>query len=300
LGVSKHLWAVILFKSLWKSQFFSRIVFSLLCVLAMALLWHPPKPDLAWQAVQSTRQLVFAVDATFPPFAYLDSQAQYAGFDIELARLLARELGVEAVFHLYAYDGLVGTLTAGRSQAVISAQTALPNRLHEVRYTQAYINVGTLLLCPTRTCPADNARLPNWAVGQHLGVELGSQGDVLARRWQKLAEPVARTSYDSNALAVQALLAGEVTATLSEAIQGWQFIAEHPDYQALPAENVPYVVLVGADSDKLLQALSQALRRLEESGELPALRAKWFGAVAQTITFYPFAAQDEKELLNKP
>ncbi len=264
----------------------------------MVGLWRPPKPDLAWQQVQATHQLVFAVDATFVPFAYLDSQAQYAGFDIELARMLARELGVEAVFHLYAYDGLVYTLVAGRTQAVISAQTALPLRLNEVRYTQAYVNAGTLLLCPANNCPAANARLPYWAVGHQIGVELGSQGDVLARRWQKLAEPVARTTYDSNELVLQALLAGEVTAALSEAIQGWQFVAEHPDYQALPAENVPYVVLVGAESDRLLLALTQALRHLEESGELPTLRQKWFGSAAQSLLFYPLAEQDEKALQN--
>ena len=42
---------------------------------------------------EGTRPLVYAGDAYFAPYEYLDGEGQPAGFDVELVRALAREGG---------------------------------------------------------------------------------------------------------------------------------------------------------------------------------------------------------------
>lgn len=255
-----------------------RVLASLGCLWLCWQLWRPPVPDLAWQQVQTTHELVFAVDATFPPFAYLDENAEYAGFDIELARLLTQELQLTPVFQLYAYDGLIGTLVSGRTQAAVSAQVALPNRLHEAHYTQAYFNAGAVLLCWQANCPLNGQDMREWAEGKTIAVELGSQGDVLTRRWQKAGVKFERLVLDDQLQAFAALQAEQANGALGEPVGAGKFLQNNAQLRQLPAEDVGYVILVGANSEKLLTALNQALQKLEQSGQLPSLRTKWFGA----------------------
>ena len=45
-------------------------------------------------------------DATYPPMEFYDESGEIVGFDIDLGKAIAEELGVEAVFIDTAWDGI--------------------------------------------------------------------------------------------------------------------------------------------------------------------------------------------------
>ena len=55
------------------------------------------KKDSAWEQMLSTGILRVGMDASYPPFEFLDADGQFAGFDVDLANEIGRRLDVETV-----------------------------------------------------------------------------------------------------------------------------------------------------------------------------------------------------------
>ena len=71
--------------------------------------------------------LKFAVSADNPPFEYMKN-GEITGFDIDLGRLVAKELGLEATFQDMSFGGIFASLTNGAVDAGISAITITQER----------------------------------------------------------------------------------------------------------------------------------------------------------------------------
>ena len=67
------------------------------------------------------------------------------GFDIDLGRALARELGVEPVFVNASFDGIFPALQNGSFDVVVSAVTITPERRAVLLFSDPYIDAGQLL-----------------------------------------------------------------------------------------------------------------------------------------------------------
>lgn len=242
-----------------------------------------PERDTAWERVQATGVIVFATDATFPPFTALDVDGEYVGFDIDLAREVARRLDLRAEFELSSYDALLASLGVGRADAVVSALVERPDRLHEAHFTRPYFNAGTQLVAAAAngSWPADLAR---WAQGRTIAVEHGSQGDVIARRWARRVAGLTIARYDTAAATLQSVTDGQAAGALGDSIAVFEFIAADPlAWLHTPAEDVPYVIAVSAASPRLGSELDRVVGEMEADGWLGELRARWFGEAARRL-----------------
>ena len=95
--------------------------------------------DHAWAQsalarVRTTGQLRIGTDATYPPFASAQGD-EFSGFDIDLARAVARELGVKPVFVNAGFDGIFPALQNGTFDVVVSAVTITPERRAVLLFT---------------------------------------------------------------------------------------------------------------------------------------------------------------------
>ena len=83
-------------------------------------------------------KLTVATSPDFPPFENLEGD-EYVGFDIELARAIAAELGVECEFTTVQFDGIVPAVQAGGQVDVgISGITIDPERAESVVFSDPY------------------------------------------------------------------------------------------------------------------------------------------------------------------
>ena len=73
------------------------------------------------------------IDPTYPPFALADD-AGLRGIDVDFAQALAEELGLEAQFTYFGYDGLYDALTTGQVDVLISALVILPEKTKHIAY----------------------------------------------------------------------------------------------------------------------------------------------------------------------
>jgi polar amino acid transport system substrate-binding protein len=233
----------------------------------------------SWELIQASGVLRVGVDPTFPPFALAEGDV-IEGIDVDLARAVAGELGLEAQFTYFGYDGLYDALTTGQVDALISALVIAPERTKEVAYTAAYYDAGQVLIVPEASAGIeDMADLYD----RTLAVELGALGHVEALEWQSRLGGLTIDTYPGVVEALAAVRAGEANAALVDSVGGRLALrdqsTDEPRLVRLPKPvlSEPYAIAVRIEDEGLREALDEALARLKTTGTLEAIIERHLG-----------------------
>lgn len=76
--------------------------------------------------------------STFVPWAMRDKNGDLIGFEIDVAKQLAGDMGVEAEFVPTAWDGIIPALLAGKFDVIIGGMSITPQRNLTVNFTTPY------------------------------------------------------------------------------------------------------------------------------------------------------------------
>jgi polar amino acid transport system substrate-binding protein len=244
---------------------------ALLSLLALLLSGCGPNGE-TWDRIQSTGVLRVGLDPTYPPFEDASS-GELQGLDVDLARALGREMGVEIQFVHLGYDGLYDALLAGRVDMLLSALLVEVERTRDFAYSEPYFNAGQILIVPTDSAVAEMRDL----AGRRVAVELGAAGHVEARWWQRRVADLTIEPFDTPTAALEATAAGDADAALMDTVSGRQFLAATPGLRRLPDPVTvePYAAVVRAEDQVLLDQINQALAALEENGILAEIERRW-------------------------
>lgn len=249
----------------------------------------PEAIDPTWERIMETGALRVCTDPSWPPFEFVNqATGQIEGYDVDLARLLARRLmagadsdAVEAARSVVqakivpvGFDSLYDALLAGRCDAVLSALPYEPTRTQEVVYSVAYFNAGLALL--TRADESDIEVLDDLAE-RVVGVEWGFVPEGNSRQ-RDLLRSLSLRRYETAAAALRALHAGEVEAAIVDRITALAYIRDCEGLQFVgePLHDVNYVIPVRPDSFRLLEEINRVLLEMREDGTLKGLQKKWF------------------------
>jgi polar amino acid transport system substrate-binding protein len=229
-----------------------------------------------WQRIEEEGILRVGLDPTYPPFETAEG-GELRGIDVDLARALADELGLEAEFVYFGFDGLYDALATEQVDVLISALVIRVEQTRDFAFSEPYFNAGQILIVP-----AENQEIQEMADlnGHTLGVELGAEGHVIATEWERRLPDFTVVPYNLPQEALDGLQQGESDAVLIDAISGRLYLKEHSGLRALDeAVTVePFAMVVRRDDQILLENLNRALERLEESGRLEMIIESWLGA----------------------
>jgi len=204
-----------------------------------------------------------AVDLSYPPMAFRRDGAP-AGFDIELATLLARSLGVRLVVVdtpiLTVRDGVPADTDA---VVGVAPQAVVPGLPSDPYYTsqQAILSQGR-----SAVGSLDGLR------GLHVAVAAGSRGVAVAQDAGAIPD---LTYLPEEALA--AVAQGRARAAVADAPLVLDYAASHAGLRVVGGFGapVPRVVVVSKDAPDLASAVSAAVHALDRDGGLGRLRARW-------------------------
>lgn len=235
-------------------------------VLCLTLLPACQSNSATWEHIQETGVLHVGLDPTYPPFEVID-EAGLRGLDVDLARAIATDLGLEVEFVYFGYDGLYDALATKQVDVLISALVVAPERTRDFAYSEPYFNAGEILIVP-----AQETRIREMADldGRTLAVELGAQGHVEATGWQRRLSTLIVIPYNTADAALAAVDNNEADAALVDAISGHLYLAGHPTLKPTgsPVTVEPFALVVRREDELLLQNLNESLDRLRNSGQL--------------------------------
>jgi ABC-type amino acid transport substrate-binding protein len=230
----------------------------------------------SWERIQQAGVLRIGLDPTYPPFEMADD-GNLRGLDVDLARALTAEMGLEAQFTYFGYDGLYDALATEQVDILISALVIAPERSRDFAFSDPYFNAGLVLV---RSAGDRTIQVMDDLAGESLAVELGSQGHVEATTWQRQLGNLMLLQRNSPDEALQAVAAGEASAALVDSVSGRLFTRDRAGLEVVePAvTDEPYAIVVRRRDERLLEAINAALAGLGQSGRLAEIERAWLGS----------------------
>lgn len=232
-------------------------------------------PDLLARA-RASGVLRVANTQTSPPWSLVDSKNQPAGYDVEVAREIARRIGVaKVVFIADSYKNFVEGLKAGKYDVVMNDLTPTPERARQVDFAAPY-GVEDFRIF-VKTSRADIKGVADLR-GKRIGVTTGTSNESWARDNLKSSQIHA---YDNGGFAYSDLNNGRLDAAIASHFSG-QMVARA---LKVPIKEVgePLVYQLSAPAlpkgqPALLAAMSGAVDAMLKDGTIDRLARKWVGA----------------------
>lgn len=232
-------------------------------------------------AVIQRGKLVVGMEVKFWPFEYADEKGEPVGFDVDLARLMAKDLGVVLEIRDMEWTGLIPALQTGKVDLVISGMTATLERAKAVTFTDPYFLTGLCVLASAKRAPGLARADQLNAAGKVVAVKTGTTGDLVATRRFPLAE--IRRFKDETACA-QEVAAGRADAFIYDQISIAKHQKQNPDttYALLePFTHEPFAAALRKGDFDFWQWMNQFLRTVRGDGRLKELRARHLGDLPQ-------------------
>jgi len=219
--------------------------------------------------------LVLGTDPTFQPFEFKGADGSFQGFDIEIARAVAKDLGVKLQVSPVGFGALMPqSVTSGRVDIAMSAITITPERAKIVSFSAPYYRSAQVFIVKGGN-PGKFAWPAN-VKGKVIGVQANTTGQFAANDTLKPKGAVIKV-YDDFAAGLADVQSGRIAALLGDAPTVTSLQKRLPGQFAqagkeLVSEDYGMVFSKGSD---LAAAANRTLARLRSSGEYQNLLEKW-------------------------
>lgn len=229
----------------------------------------------AASGTEEKTEYVFATDATWPPFEYIDEAGNLTGFEVELVPMIGEAVGETFVVENIPWDTIFAGLKNGQYDGVASGVTITEERKATIDFSTPINNQGQVLIIPTEKA-ASIASIEDLPEGAKVGVQIGTTGDFALE-----AYPVEIRRYDDIGLAIEDMLNGNLDGAVCDSLIASDFVLKNENYANLltvagepfTAEEIAIGVQKG--NTELLGMINEGLQILMDNGEFDALKAKW-------------------------
>lgn len=234
----------------------------------------------ALEAVQERGTLTVGMMGTYPPYNFLNTDEVMDGFDADIAREVARRIGVEAEFVPTEWSGMIEGLLRGRFDTVISQMTITPQRQEQMDFTQPYITNQVRIIVSSSN--DDITALEDFA-GRRIGVGLGTNDEAYLRNEARpRVGDFEIVTYNDVITSLQDLNIGRTDATINNLYAIAPLVAERGfEIKAVgePVKSDNAGIAFRKGNEDLRDAVDQALTDMKADGTYDQIFARWFAAV---------------------
>lgn len=230
-------------------------------------------PTTAWKRVKKSGVIRVGIEGTYPPFNFVNDQKQYDGFDVDIAKELAKRLGVKVEFVGAEWKGIIAGLLADKFDIIIAQMSITEERKKSVDFTDPYVMTGAVLI----TRKGDN-RLTQLSdiKGRKVGVGTGTNFEALA----KTVPGAIVKSYTAFNDYLQDLINGRLDAIINDSLLAGDAIKKgslpiQVSSGLLEKDRIGMAIKKG--NEDFLQKVNEVLAAMKKDGTYDAIYLKWFG-----------------------
>ena len=250
-------------------RIFRTIMIAMLAIAAFAL---PAKADKL-QDILSAGKVRVGVLLDVPPWGFTDDTGQPTGLDVEVANLIAGELGVDLELVQLTGANRIPSLLAGQVDLLISAIGATSERAQQIMFSQPYVAVNLGVYGPSSIGATDDVSDLD---GRQIAVARGTTLDL----WLTDNAPGARLSrFEDVSSTLAAYLSGQAEMFAENSAIVVNARNDHPDSDMeliFSIRQSPAHVGVPMGEHNLLQWVNTFVFANRLNGRLPGLQKKWF------------------------
>ena len=238
------------------------------------------------QQVVERGELVVLMEAQFKPFTYKEDGV-LKGFDVDLARALADELGVKVRFEEREWGMLATELLQGKGDLVISGLTATPKRALTAAFSTPYFLTRTIALVGVPSADGLTSVRQLDAPGRTVVAQGQSTGEVAARKHLPKAKLL---TFPTEAACVLEVVQGRADAFVYDEWQIREHARLNPGRTRVLDETLsvePYGIEFRRGDPETAAWLDLTLRTMRLDGRLAALFAKHLPGIAVPAELAP-------------
>jgi len=237
-------------------------------------------------AVSAENVYVDGIDAAFPPFSFIDESGEPAGFDVDVIRWIAEEMGFVLEIVPIDWDAIIPTLTSGNIDLIASGMTITAARSERVAFTDPYWMID-LAVVVRQTEDAEGEPDPELTLftamqpGRRIGVQRGTTSqDWLEENVVGVGIGIELVLYENFLLALEDLLIGRLDGAVMDEPTARSGIAGRP-LAIVGTINTGeiYGYAVRKEDTEFLTLLNEGLRRIQATSLWDELVAKWLVGV---------------------
>ncbi len=218
--------------------------------------------------IKQAGKLVLGTSADYPPYEFhkeIDGKDTIVGFDIEIAKAIAEDLGVELEIKDMDFEGLLLALNAGKVDIVLAGMTPKPGR--DAEFSKIYYKALQGLLVH-----ADNKdvyKTVDDLTGKRIGAQKGSIQEDLAQEEIKDLRLKALAKIPDLVLEVKHK---KIDAVLMEMPVAEAYAANNDDLHLMPVELIDEeggsAVAAKTGEKELIEFANKVIDKLEKDGSI--------------------------------
>lgn len=222
------------------------------------------------EAIRQDGKLLLATEGQYPPFNFFQGE-QLSGFEVDLAELVSRKMGLQPQWKTLSFDALLTGLQQDRWDLVIASHAITKERAKAVTFTQPHYCSGSVII--SLSPKVHNAKD---LAGKVVAVQTGTS---YVEQLKRIPGIKAVKNFPTDTDARSALVSKRVDAMVTDEFVAQQMLRKSPKAgfhqgDTLSVEHVAAAVALG--NHGLADAWSQALKAVLADGSYARLTQKYF------------------------
>lgn len=247
-------------------------------LVACALAVTPASADLL-QDIVKKGVVRIGVPIDVPPFGYTDPGGQPAGFDVDMANMVAKDLGVKLEMQQITGINRIPYLLTNKVDIVISVMGATPQRAQQVAFTSPYAGLFLGVYGPKGVA----VKGPGDLGARKVAVPRGTTQDISLTEMAPKANIVR---FEDDATSAAAFLSGQADLIATANIVALDLIKKNP------AKNIalkfvirlsPAHIAIRHGEPDLMRWLDTFIFFHRLNGNIGKLHEKWFQEKMQDL-----------------
>jgi polar amino acid transport system substrate-binding protein len=250
-----------------------KFLLTVVVAVAMMVLSNPAMAsDDSWEKVNEKGEVTIGFCAAYPPFESRNEKTgEFEGFDVDLGKAIAEEMGVSAKFIDGEWQGLIGGLHKGDYDMLMTCMSKSEGRGKNVLFSDTYYELSDVIVVRSGD---ERINSEKDLKGKVVGAQNGSAAMQIMDSLEGLGD---KKYYNYNPEAFLDLKNDRIDAVIVSMAYAVNQIKKDESYKVTgpvgdPAE---IVAVMPMESVELQERVNDALKNVKSNGTWQKLVDKW-------------------------
>lgn len=239
--------------------------------------------DDSLQKILDKGEFVMGFDENFPPMGYKDENGELTGFDVELAKEVAKHMNINVKLQPINWKAKEMELNSGNVDVLWNGFTITDERKEALLMSDPYMQNEQVVVV-TKDSPIKT--LADLA-GKKLAVQDGSSAQAAIADNPELAASIGeQVNFTDNVMAMMDVYSGNTDALAVDSIVADYYLAKDPGKYVILEETLApeeYGIGFRKGEEEFMNAVMDALKKMKEDGTAAQISEKWFGRDVTTF-----------------
>lgn len=235
---------------------------------------------LANNNINKEKTVVVGLDSDFPPMGFLDEKNEIIGFDIDLAKAVGKEIGINFKFQPINWDAKEMELNTGKIDVIWNGLTYSKEREQQFLLTKPYMKTKPIVVINSKI--NKNINKLEDIYGRSICLQKGALAQASLISSEAVNNAKETVCLETMLDCLNEVRLGKIDAAIVDDVIARYYLNKFSNERELkilekeiPAED--YVIAVKKGNEDLKNLIEEGLEKIVKSGKAKEISEKWFG-----------------------